>query len=87
MIVVVGDIDRIKESLSLEMEKPTIGSLQLVKRECSSDPAIRPIVECSIRMSPGQEGIVLRVKQQTQDFWSQQKQAHIYYQAHLKSKR
>ena len=85
MIVVGGDIDRVKESLSLEMEKPTVGSLQLMKRECSSDPAIRPIVECSIRMSPGQEGIVLRVKQKTKDFWSQQKQAHIYYQAHLKS--
>ena len=85
MIVVGGDIDRVKESLSLEMEKPTVGSLQLMKRECSSDPAIRPIVECSIRMSPGQEGIVLRVKQQTQDFLSQKKQAHIYYQAHLKS--
>ena len=38
-------------------------------------------------MSPGQEGIDLRLKQQTQDFWSQQKQAHIDYQAHLKSKR
>ena len=73
MIVVGGDIDRVKESLSLEMEKPTVGSLQLMKRECSSDPAIRPIVECSIRMSPGQEGIVLRIKRQTQDFWSQQK--------------
>ena len=85
MIVVGGDIDRVKESLSLEMEKPTVGSLQLMKRECSSDPAIRPIVECSIGVSPGQEGIVLRVKQQTQDFLSQQKQAHIYYQAHLKS--
>ena len=36
-------------------------------------PAIRPIVECSVGMSPGQEGIVLRVKWQTQDFWSQQK--------------
>ena len=45
MIVVGGDIDRVKESLSLEMEKPTVGSLQLMKRECSSDPAIRPIVE------------------------------------------
>ena len=38
-----------------------------------------------LRMSPGQEGIVLRVKRQTQDFWSQQKQAHIDYQAHLVS--
>ena len=72
MIVVVGDIDRIKESLSLEMEKPTIGSLQLVKRECSSDPAIRPIMEHRVRMSPGQESIVLRVKRQAQNFWSRQ---------------
>ena len=41
--------------------------------------------ECSVGVSPGQEGIVLRIKGQTQDFWSQQKQAHIDYQAHLKS--
>ena len=34
-------------------------------------------------MSPGQEGAVLRVKQQTQDFQSQQKQAHLDSQAHL----
>ena len=27
--------------------------------------------------SPGQEGVFLRVKQQTQDFWNQQKQAYI----------
>ena len=32
MIVVGGDIDRVKESLSLEMEKPTVGSLQLMRR-------------------------------------------------------
>ena len=51
--------------------------------ECSADPAIGPIVECSARVSPGQEGIVLRIKRQTQGFWSQQKQAHIDYQAHL----
>ena len=36
-------------------------------------PAIRPIVECSVGVSPGQEGIFLRVKWQTQDLWSQQK--------------
>ena len=30
--------------------------------ECSTDPAIMSIVECGIGMSPGQEGIVLRVK-------------------------
>ena len=32
-------------------------------------------MECSVGTSPGQEGVVLRVKWQTQDFWSQQKQA------------
>ena len=36
-------------------------------------PAIRPIVECKVAMSPGREGIAWRVKWQTQDFWSQQK--------------
>ena len=55
--------------------------------KCSADPEIRYIVECSVRMSPGQEGVVLRVKWQNWDFWSQQKQAHTDYQAHLKSKR
>ena len=41
--------------------------------EWSTDPAVRLIVECSIGVSPGQEGIVLRIKWQTQDFWSEQK--------------
>ena len=40
-------------------------------------------MECGVGMSPGQEGVVLRVKRQTQDFWNQQKQAHIDYEAHL----
>ena len=86
MIVVKG-ICRFGESLFLEVEISTTGSLPLMKRECSADPAVRPIMECSIGVSPGQEGIVLRIKQQTQDFWSQQKKAHIDYQAHLKSKK
>ena len=52
-----------------------MGSLQLPKLkhfgvQHSKDPAIRPIQECSLRVSPGQEDIVLRVKLQTQDFWS-----------------
>ena len=41
------------------------------------------IVECGIEVSAGQEDVVLRVKRQTQYFWSQQKQAHVYSQAHL----
>ena len=68
MIVVGEDIHRVEESLFLEMEKSTMGSLQLI-----AYPTIRPIVECSVRMSSGQKGFVLRVKQQTKDFWSQQK--------------
>ena len=51
--------------------------------EHSADPAIMLIMECSVRMSPGQEGIVLRAKRQTHDFWSQQKQAYIGSQVHL----
>ena len=43
-------------------------------------------LEYSVGVSPRQEGIVLMVKQQTQGFWIKQKQAHIDYQAHLKSK-
>ena len=51
--------------------------------ECPADPAIRSFVGCSIAVTPGQEGIVLGVKQRTQDFWSQQKQACIACQTYL----
>ena len=44
-----------------------------MKRGALADPAVRSIVECSVGVSPGQEGIVLKIKWQTQDFWSQQK--------------
>ena len=72
MLVVKG-IHRLGENLFLEVEMSTMGNLPLMKRECSADPAVRPIMECSIGVSPGQEGIVLRIKQQTQDLWSQPK--------------
>ena len=71
---------RLEQSPFLEAEKSSTD-----RGEGSADPAVRLIVECSVGVSPGQEGIVLRIKGQTQDFWSQQKQAHIDYQAHLKS--
>ena len=48
----------------------------LMKGECSTDPAVRPIVGCSIGVSPGQEGIVLRINWQTQDFWSAEVDSH-----------
>ena len=67
MIVVEG-IRRLGESLFLEVEMSTMGSLPLMKRGALADPAVRPIVECSVGVSPGQEGIVLRIKGQTLDF-------------------
>ena len=39
----------------------------------------------ALGMSPGQEGAVLRLSGQTQDFWSQQKQAHLDSHSHLGS--
>ena len=74
---VVIDLEKV---LSLKWRKSSTD-----RGKGSADPAVRPIVECSRGVSPGQEGMVLRIKGQTQDFWSQQKQAHINYQAHLKS--
>ena len=82
MIVVEG-IHRLGESLFLEVDMSTTGRLPLM-RGVLRRPAVRPILQWSITVSPGQEGIVLRIKRQTQDLWSQQKQAHIDYQAHLK---
>ena len=73
-VIVVEGIHRLGESLFLEVGMSTMGSLPLMKRgERSADPAVRPIVECSIGVSPGQEDIVLRIQWQTQDIWSQQK--------------
>ena len=67
MIVVEG-IHRLGESLFLKVEMSTTGSLPLMKRRASTDPAIRPIMKGSVGVSPGQEGIVLRIKRQTLDF-------------------
>ena len=72
-VTVVEGIHTLGESLFPEVEKSTMGSLPLMKREVIQHPAVRLIVECSIGMSPGQEGIVLRIQWQTQDIWSQQK--------------
>ena len=72
-VIVVKGIHRLGESLFLEVEMSTMGSLPLIKRGVLRRPRVRPTVECSVGVSPGQEGIVLRIKWQTQDFWSQQK--------------
>ena len=71
-VIVVEGIYRLGESLFFEVEMSTTGSL-LLRGERSADPAVRPIVECSIGVSPGQEDIVLRIQRQTQDIWRQQK--------------
>ena len=68
MIFVIVGSHRHGESPFLEMEKPTMLNLQLMGARvgvCSTDPGIRLIVECSVGKSPGQEGIVLRIKRQT----------------------
>ena len=72
-VIVVEGIHRLGESLFLEVGMSTTGSLPLMKRGVLRRPAVRPIVECSIGVSPGQEDIVLRIQRQTQDIWSQQK--------------
>ena len=86
-LVLVKVYAELKKVLPLKQKNPPCETFNWWWGEHSTDPAIRPIMECSIRMSLGQEGIVLNVKWQTQDFWSQQMQAHIDYQVYLKSKR
>ena len=75
-MIVVG-ICRLGECLFLEVEMSTTGSLPVMKRgECCADPAVRPLVECSIGVSPGQEGIVLRIKRQTGSLESAEVDSH-----------
>ena len=69
--------------VSLKWRCPPWEDFHWWRGEHSAYPSVRPTAECSVGLSPGQEGIILRVKWQTQDFWSQQKQTHIDYQAHL----
>ena len=51
---------RLEESPFLEAEKSSTD-----RGEGSADPAVRLIVECSVGVSPGQEGIVFGIKWQT----------------------
>ena len=76
---VFSDLERV---VSLKWRCPPWDAFHWWRGEHSAEPSVRPIVECSVGVSLGQEGIILRIKWQTQDFWSQQKQAHIDYQAH-----
>ena len=81
------NIHRVEESLFFKMEKPTMESFQLMKRGVLCRPSNQTDCGMQHKNEPGQEGVVLRVKWQNWDFWSQQKQAHIDYQAHLKRKK
>ena len=47
MIVVGEGFCRVEGSPFLEVEKPTMLNLQLMRGGCSADP-VRPIVECNI---------------------------------------
>ena len=76
---VFADLEKV---ISLKWRCPPWEAFHWWRGEHSAEPSVRPIVECSVGVSLGQEGIILRIKWQTQDFWSQQKQAHIDYQAH-----
>ena len=51
-IIVVKSICRLGESLFLEVEISTTGSLPLMKRGALCRPAVRLIVECSEGVSP-----------------------------------
>ena len=87
MIAVDKGFAEMKKVLFLKQRNPPCEALHWWGGVHSADPAIRPIMKCSVRISPGQESIDLRVKQQTLEFRSQQRQAHISYQALLKNKR
>ena len=67
-VIVVEAVRRLGESLFFEVEIPSQEAFHWWKGERSTDPAVRLIVEFSIGVSSGQEGIVLRIKQQIQDF-------------------
>ena len=72
-LLLVKVFSELKKVLSLKWRNP-LWEVFSWWGECSADPEIKPIVECSVGMSPGQKCAVLR---QTQDFTSQQKQAHL----------
>ena len=63
---------RVEESPFLDVEKPTMGSLPLEAGSALRTQQLDRLWNVG-RNEPGQEGVVLRGKWQTQDFWSQQK--------------
>ena len=79
---VVTDLEKV---LSRKWRCPPQEAFHWQRGDSSADSAIRPTVQCGMGVSPARESLVLRVKRQTHNFWNQQKQAHIDYQAHLKS--
>ena len=59
---VFTDLEKV---FSLKWRCPPWEAFHWRRRECSTDPAVRLIVKCWVGVNPGQEGIVLRIKQQT----------------------
>ena len=55
----------LEKVFSLKWRCPPWEAFHWWRRECSADPAVRPILECSVGVIPGQEGIVLRIKRHT----------------------
>ena len=72
-MIVVKVFADLEKNFSLKWRCPPQEAFHLLRWECSTDPAVRLIVKCCVGVSPGQEGIVFRIKRQTQDFGSQQK--------------
>ena len=73
MIVVGQGSRRLGECPLPEVEISTMESLPSMKRGSTLETQqLDLIVEYGLGMGPGQESIVLRVKRQTRDFWSQQ---------------
>ena len=59
---------RVEESPFLEAEKPTMGSLQLMKKGVLCRPSNYVNYGMRCRNERRTKGVVLRVKQQTEDF-------------------
>ena len=56
---VFTDLEKV---FSLKWRCPPREAFHLRRGESSADPAVRLIVKCCVGVSPGQEGIVLRIK-------------------------
>ena len=70
-MIVVKVFADLEKDFYLKWRCPPQEAFHLLRWECSTDPAVRLIVKCCVGVSPGQEGIVLRIKWQTQAIWKE----------------